>query len=90
MAGIVLANEDQIRRQGRWNDTTMDGAYLTSLPREMMQSMACFSTTGRSFHLACAALDPSTSLCKKLFPTIEEWRDRLAAKELSPDKNDPI
>jgi hypothetical protein len=35
-------------------------------------------------------LDPPTSLCKKLFPAIDEWHDRLAAKELSPDNNDPI
>ncbi|SAM01093.1 hypothetical protein [Absidia glauca] len=32
----------------------------------------------------------STSRCKKLFPTIDEWHDRLAAKELSPDNNNPI
>ncbi|SAM00421.1 hypothetical protein [Absidia glauca] len=38
-----------------------------------------------SFYLAHAALDPPTSLCKKLFPAIDEWHDRLAAKELSPD-----
>jgi hypothetical protein len=25
-----------------------------------------------------------------LFPSIDEWHDRLAAKELGPDKNDPI
>ncbi|SAM01238.1 hypothetical protein [Absidia glauca] len=31
-----------------------------------------------------------TSLCMKLFPAIDEWHDRLVAKELSPDNNDPI
>ncbi|SAM08761.1 hypothetical protein [Absidia glauca] len=51
--------------------------------------MAGFSTNGRSFHLAHAALNPSTSLCKKC-PTIDEWHDRLAAKKLSPDNNDTI
>ncbi|SAM07175.1 hypothetical protein [Absidia glauca] len=39
------------------------------------------------FYLARAALGPPTSLCKKLFPPIDEWHDRLAAKELSPDNN---
>ncbi|SAL97749.1 hypothetical protein [Absidia glauca] len=34
--------------------------------------------------------DPPTSLCKKLFPAIDEWLDRLAAKELCPDNDDPI
>ncbi|SAM07295.1 hypothetical protein [Absidia glauca] len=41
-------------------------------------------------YLARTALDPPTSLCKKLFPAIDEWHDRLVAKELSPDNNDPI
>ncbi|SAM05752.1 hypothetical protein [Absidia glauca] len=50
--------------------------------------MAGFPTNGQSFYLARAVLNPPTSLCKKLFPAIGEWHDRLAAKELSP--GDPI
>ncbi|SAM08961.1 hypothetical protein [Absidia glauca] len=88
MAGIVCANEDQIRCQSRWNNTRMNDVYLTSLPREMMQSMEGFPINVRSFYLARTALDPPISLCKKLFPAIDEWHDRLAAKKLSPD--DPI
>ncbi|SAM07170.1 hypothetical protein [Absidia glauca] len=84
MAGNVWANVDQIRRQGRWNNTTIIGAYLTNLPRELVQSMAGFPTYGRLFYLARAALNPPTSLCKKLFPAIGEWHDRLVAKKLSP------
>jgi hypothetical protein len=80
MKGIVRANDVQTRRHSRWNNTTMRGAYLTSLSREMMRSMTGFPTNGRSFCLAHAALDPPTSLCKKLFPTINEWHGRLAAK----------
>ncbi|SAM03170.1 hypothetical protein [Absidia glauca] len=68
MAGNVGANVDQIRRQGRWNNTTINGAYLTNLPRELMQSMAY----GRFFYPASAALNPPTGLCKKLFPAIGE------------------
>ncbi|SAM09094.1 hypothetical protein [Absidia glauca] len=42
-----------------------------------------------SILLSCsAALNPPTSLCKKLFPAIGERHDRLAAKELSP--GDPV
>ncbi|SAM00849.1 hypothetical protein [Absidia glauca] len=88
MAGNVCANVDQIRRQGRWNYTTINGAYLTNLPRELVRSMAGFPTCGRFFYLARAALKPPTILCKKLFPVTGEWHDRLAAKELSP--GDPI
>ncbi|SAM01039.1 hypothetical protein [Absidia glauca] len=72
MAGNVRANVDQIQRQGRWNNTTINGAYLTNLPRELAGSMAGFPTYGRFFYLARAALNPPTSLCKKLFLAIGE------------------
>ncbi|SAL99026.1 hypothetical protein [Absidia glauca] len=62
MAGNVCANVDQIRRQDRGNNTTINGAYLTNLPRELVRSMADFPTYGRFFYLARAALNPSTSL----------------------------
>ncbi|SAM08959.1 hypothetical protein [Absidia glauca] len=88
MAGSVRANVDQIRRQGRWNNTTINGACLTNLPRELVRSMAGFPTYGRFFYIACAALNPPTSLCKKLFPAIGECHDRLAGKKLS--SGDPI
>ncbi|SAM01849.1 hypothetical protein [Absidia glauca] len=55
-----------------------------TLQENWLQSMAGFPTYGRFFYLARAALNPPTSLCKKLFPAIDEWHDRLAAKELSP------
>ncbi|SAM04117.1 hypothetical protein [Absidia glauca] len=84
MAGNVCVNVDQIRRQGRWNNTAINGAYFTNLSRELVRSMAGFPTFGRFFYLARAALDPPTSLCKKLCPAIGQWHDRLAAKELSP------
>ncbi|SAM01113.1 hypothetical protein [Absidia glauca] len=44
MAGSVCANVDQIRRQGRWNNTAINGAYLTNLSRELVRSMADFPT----------------------------------------------
>ncbi|SAM09480.1 hypothetical protein [Absidia glauca] len=72
MAGNVCANVDQIRRQDRWNNTTINGAYLTNLPRGLVRSMAGLLTYGRFFYIARAALNPPTSLCKKLFPAIGE------------------
>ncbi|SAM03868.1 hypothetical protein [Absidia glauca] len=42
------------------------------------------------FILHMPPLDPPISLCKKLFPAIDEWHDQLAAEELNPDNNDPI
>ncbi|SAM07301.1 hypothetical protein [Absidia glauca] len=52
MAGNVCANVDQIRHPGQWNNATINGAYLTNLPRELVQSMAGFPTYGRFFYLA--------------------------------------
>jgi hypothetical protein len=72
MADNVCANMNQIRRQGRWNNTNIIGAYLTNVPRKLVRSMAGFPTYGRFFYLARAALDPPTSLCKKLFLAIGE------------------
>jgi hypothetical protein len=80
IAGNVCVNVDQIRRQSRWNNITINGAYLTNLPKELVQSMAGYPTYDRFFYLACAAPNPPTSLCKKLFPAMDEWLDRLAAK----------
>ncbi|SAM09065.1 hypothetical protein [Absidia glauca] len=78
MAGNVCANGDQIRRQDRWNNTTINGEYLTNLPRELVRSMAGFPTYGRFFYTARAALNPPTSLCKKfpgdpIQPTVAEY-----------------
>ncbi|SAL96607.1 hypothetical protein [Absidia glauca] len=72
MAGNVCANVDQIRRMDRWNNTTINGAYLTNLPRELVRSTAGFPTYGQFFYLARATLNPPTSLCKKLFSAIGE------------------
>jgi hypothetical protein len=68
----------------------MNGAYLTSLSRELKQSMVGFPTNGRPFYPARAALDPPTGLCRKLFSAIDEGHDRLTAKEPSPDNNNSI
>ncbi|SAM08499.1 hypothetical protein [Absidia glauca] len=72
MAGNVCSNVDQIRRQGWWNNTMINGPYLTNLPRESVRSMAGFPTYGRFFYLVRAALNPPASLCKKSFPAIGE------------------
>jgi hypothetical protein len=68
----MAGNGDQIRRQGRWNNNTINGACLINLPRELVRSMAGFPTYGRFFSFARAALNSPTSLCKKLFPAIGE------------------
>ncbi|SAL98051.1 hypothetical protein [Absidia glauca] len=68
----MCTNVDQILRQSRWNNTTINVADLTNLPRELVRSMADFPTYGRFFYLTRAAVKPPTCLCKKLFPAISE------------------
>ncbi|KAG2192821.1 hypothetical protein INT47_005861 [Mucor saturninus] len=43
MTDLAGVNEDQIRRLGRWNNTTLNRTYLTGLPREVMRVMAGFT-----------------------------------------------
>jgi hypothetical protein len=62
-------------------EQSMNGPFFTSLPREMMRSLAGFPAKGRSFYLSRAAHDSPTSLCKKLFPAIDKWHDQLAGKK---------
>jgi hypothetical protein len=82
MAGNVCANVDQIRRQGRWNNTTING-HIAPTFQEFDQWQASPHMV-RFFYLGRAALNPPTCLCKKLFPAIGEWHDQLAVRELSP------
>lgn len=79
MADLSGASESDIRRQGRWNNTTMNGAYLTSLPRGVMRAMAGFPTSEGHFYLSRAQLMPSQNLLKKVFPDVDYWYDRIAS-----------
>lgn len=79
MADLNGAAESDIRRQGHWNNTSMNGAYLTSLPRGVMRTMAGFPSTEGHFYLSRAQILPSESLQRKVFPSVDHWYDRLAA-----------
>ncbi|SAM04561.1 hypothetical protein [Absidia glauca] len=62
----------------------MNGAYLTSLPREMMRPLEGFPTNCRSFYLARAALDSPTSLCKsysrRSTNDMTDWRPKNSTR----------
>jgi len=83
MADLAGVNEDQIRRLGRWNNTTMNGAYLTGLPREVMRVMAGFTVQQGQFYLSRSAIDPPEELCRTIFPELDAWNDRLMAKQMN-------
>ncbi|KAL0137622.1 hypothetical protein V8B55DRAFT_1578467 [Mucor lusitanicus] len=88
LAGVH--DEDQIRRLGRWNTTTMNSAYLTGLPREAMRVMAGFTIQPGQLFLPRAALDPPEDLMKLVLPLLDQWNDRLLAKYDDKNNGDPI
>ena len=55
-------------------------AYLTHLPRQFMQVVAGFSSTASDYYLPRAAHKPPQQLQKQLWPWIEEWEPRFAAR----------
>jgi hypothetical protein len=65
MADLNAVAESDIRRQGRWNNSAMNGAYLTTLPRGIVRSMAGFLTAEGHFYLPRAQVIPQNRLLKK-------------------------
>lgn len=66
----------QIRRGGRWNQDQMLGCYLTTLPRQFMRGMADFEPDFPSSHfLPRETVLPPPSLLKKVWPTLDHWKD---------------
>ncbi|KAG1512971.1 hypothetical protein G6F53_004786 [Rhizopus delemar] len=61
------------------NSGSMNGAYVTGLPREAMRSLAGFGKVKRNFYLPRANLDPCVELQKMVFPLVHEWLDKLDA-----------
>ena len=90
MAELAGVNEDQIRRQGRWHKTSMNGAYLRTLPREMMRTMAGFPNQPGQFYSSHAAVDPPVEVSRKNFPPVDFWNDRMMAKQADEGNDDPV
>ena len=83
MADLDGADESQIRRLGRWNNTTMNGAYLTSLPREVMRVLAGFPSQQGHFFLPRAAVSPPPELCAKVFPQVDYWLEKIEPSQIA-------
>lgn len=76
MADLQGVDESDIRRMGRWNNSAMNGAYLTGLPRGIMRSLAGFPQQG-TFYLPRATVTPPESLQAKVFPEASIWLSRI-------------
>ena len=77
MADLGDAGASDIRRAGRWTNDSMEGSYLTNLPRRMLRAMATFDANGRTFWLARDGVQPSETLLQKVFPWIDQWQARI-------------
>ncbi|KAG1433713.1 hypothetical protein G6F56_014538 [Rhizopus delemar] len=77
MADLQGVEESEIRRMGRWNNSTMNGAYLTGLPRGIMRSLAGFPTTPGAFYLPRDTVVPPLELQAKVFPEAGAWLDKV-------------
>lgn len=70
-AEIAGASEDQLRRHGRWNASSMENNYLSSLPRQSIRVINGFPGVGKQFWLPRATITPPLVLQQKIFPWIE-------------------
>lgn len=78
MADLQGVQESDIRRMGRWNNSSMNGAYLTGLPRGIMRALAGFpSEQGGAFFLPRDTILPSEELQAKIFPQASEWLNKI-------------
>lgn len=76
MADLQGVDESDIRRMGRWNNSSINGAYLTGLPRGIMRSLAGFPQQG-TFFLPRNTTIPSKSLQAKAFPEASLWLSKI-------------
>ncbi|KAG1036677.1 hypothetical protein G6F43_013007 [Rhizopus delemar] len=65
MCDLGGVEDASIRRLGRRNSDSMNGAYVTGLPRETMRSLAGFGKVKGNFYLPRANIDPCVELQKK-------------------------
>jgi hypothetical protein len=82
MAEFLGADDNQIRRQGRWNNQAMENCYLTTIPREAVRGLAGFDPKRPSFSLARSSLMPSDRLLSMVFPWIDDWVSKRDAGTL--------
>lgn len=77
MCDLGGVEDASIRRLGRWNSDSMNGAYVTGLPREALRSLAGFGKAKGNLYLPRSNFVPPAELQKKVFPPVDEWLDKL-------------
>lgn len=80
MAELLGVPEFDLRQLGRWNQTAMEGCYLSRLPRKAMRALGGFHPDQSNFYLPRDVSVPET-LQRRIFPDIERYEDMWKAKE---------
>lgn len=70
-AELLGTEELDLRRMGRWNSQSMEGSYLSRLPRGGMRALAGFDPRNRNYYISRAALEVPMSLQRCLFKGID-------------------
>ncbi|OBZ80847.1 hypothetical protein A0J61_11104, partial [Choanephora cucurbitarum] len=83
MVEMLGANGAAIRRLGCWNNSVLTNNYLTHLPREALRTLAGFTSDAGQFYLVRATIVPSEDLCKKAYPYVDGWLEKLAKGEVT-------
>jgi hypothetical protein len=82
MAELAGASDNSTRRLGRWNRQAMENCYMSSLPREAIRALAGFDPQNPQYYLKRAAVTPSETLQRQIFPEIEVWLEKLYKGEI--------
>lgn len=82
MAELNGADEDQIRRAGRWSRDRMETCYLTTIPRKALRALAGFSTKGDTYWLARATIEPCKALQRMVHRDLDDAEAALRASGL--------
>ena len=77
LAELLGVSEDQIRRQGWWDQDEMRGCYLNSLPREFMRVMAGHPAYMGCFEIPRASIVPPDELLSMIWPDLDMWKGRF-------------
>ncbi|KAK4520966.1 uncharacterized protein ATC70_006850 [Mucor velutinosus] len=80
MADAFGVNESQIRRNGRWNSSSINRAYLTGLLRNLMRQLADFPKEIVYSYLPRGTLKLPEELQRVAYHELKEWVDRINSK----------
>jgi hypothetical protein len=77
MAELRGADENQIRRAGRWTNGALTKCYLTHLPRKVMRALGGHPVDTPLYFLSRDVIKPPSHLQEMIFPEVDVWLARL-------------